>query len=147
MPVVDLIFIAMNKEEATEMFVQMLMADTDLTEMLQGRIYNRKRSDGRETEECIVVNTPWVNHRRPQSGYTNINIHVPGETHTIDGVQQIQPNTERMGNLTNIVLSLLDNAEYPNGFSCSSMQENAMVEDVRSEDYNNIRIDWINGNN
>lgn len=129
------------------MFIGLLKADSTLTATLQGRIYPNKRSEGKTVEECIVVNTPWCNHRRPQEGYTNINIHVPGETHTIDGVQQIQPNTERMGELTNIVLSLLDNAEYPNGFSCSSMQENAMAEDVRSEDYNNIRIDWINGNN
>lgn len=135
----------MNKEEATEMFVQMLGADTALTTAMQGRIYNGKRSDGRETEECIVVNTPWVNHRRPQEGYTNINIHVPDEKHTIDGVQQLQPNQERMSQLTNLVLAILQTTVVT-GVDWQQPQENAMAEPQHNEHYNNLRIDWINCN-
>ena len=123
------------------MFVQMLGANATLTGTLQGRIYKGKRSDGKPTEECIVVNTPWVNHRRPQEGYTNINIHVPDEVHTIDGMQQTMPG-ERMKILTTIVLAILD--EYNSyGFSVATVQENAMAESTRAEHYNNLRIDWI----
>jgi hypothetical protein len=135
----------MNKEEATEMFVQMLGENTALTTTLKGRRYNGKRSDGRETEECIVVNTPWANHRRPQEGYTNINIHVPDETHTIDGVQQLQPNQARMSELTNLVLAVLA-AKVVTGVDWQQPQENGMVEPQHNEHYNNLRVDWINCN-
>lgn len=135
----------MNKEEATDMFVQMLGENSALTTALKGRIYNGKRSDGKETEECIVVNTPWVNHRRPQEGYTNINIHVPDNKHTIDGVQQYQPDQERMSQLTNLVLSILENKVIV-GVDWKEPQENAMAESTHAEHYNNIRVDWINCN-
>lgn len=127
------------------MFVGLLNADTTLTSALNGRIYANKRSDGRPVEECIVVNTPWVNHRRPQEGYTNINIHVPDETHTIDGIQQKQPNNTRMSQLTNMVLAILDAAVVV-GVDWQMPQENGMVEPTHEEHYNNLRIDWVNGN-
>ena len=127
------------------MFIGLLKADATLTATLQGRIYPNKRSEGKMVEECIVVNTPWCNHRRPQEGYTNINIHVPDKTHTIDGVQQKQPDNDRISELTNIVLSILE-AAVVNGVDWHMPQENGMKEPTHEEHYNNLRIDWVNGN-
>lgn len=126
------------------MFVQLLNADSTLTAALAGRIYNGKRSEGRPTEECIVVNTPWVNHRQPQQGYTNINIHVPDRHVVIDDTEQTQPDTARLQVLTAIVLDVLEAANIY-GVSIEEPQENLMQEPTHAEHYNNIRVDWING--
>lgn len=138
-------YVVMNYVEVNNMFYGILAADTDIASTLQGRIYNDKRSDGRETEECIVVNTPWSSHGKPQSGYSNINIHVPDMAVTIDGKEQLMPNLARLSTLTNLVLAALEEATVE-GVSWNEPQETKMAESSHAEHYNNLRIDWINCN-
>lgn len=135
----------MNIVEASNMFYGLLTADSDLMAALGGRVYNGKRSDGRETEECIVVNTPWSDHTTPQEGYSNINIHVPDIPVTIDGVEQMQPDTHRISALTNLVMAVLESATVE-GVSWERPQETLIQEAAHGEHYNNLRIEWINCN-
>lgn len=135
----------MTNIEANNMFYAIMAQDTDIAVILQGRTYNNRRSDGRETEECIVVNTPWCNHDRPQSGYSNINIHVPDMIVTIDGKEQLQPNLARLSTITSRVLAALDK-NMVEGVSWTRPQETLMQETNHAEHYINLRIEWINCN-
>ena len=135
----------MNNIEANNMFYAILANSTAVINTVKGRIYNNKRSEGNDVEECIVVNTPWCNHDKPQQGYSNINIHVPDFQITIDGKEQLQPNLVRMSELTNIVLTTLDNATIE-GVSWTKPQETQMQEEAHKEHYINLRIEWINCN-
>lgn len=135
----------MNNIEASNMFYAILANNAAIINALQGRIYNNKRSEGKDVEECIVVNTPWCNHDKPQQGYSNINIHVPDMQITIDGKEQLQPNLTRMSELANLVFTALDNATKE-GVSWNRPQETQMQEVAHREHYINLRIEWINCN-
>lgn len=133
----------MNKLEIDALFYQWLTADAALTSGLNGHIYNANRVGGRDTEECIVVITNTVEHvsSTEDSGYTNINIHVPDIHVTIDGTQQTQPDISRLSQLTALVRTALET--HHTNFSIEKQSEIVFSEPARAEHYNNLRIEWL----
>ena len=135
----------MTNVEANNMFYSILSSYGPLTAALRGRIYNLRRSDGVDTEECVCINTPWSQHTSPQQGYSNINVHVPDVAVRIEGKEQMQPDLSRLSMLSALVVEALEDANVM-GVSLEKAAENIMEETQRREHYNNVRVNWINCN-
>lgn len=131
----------MHSIDTDDTLFQILNASADLKAELTGGIYVLgERPDGSEKED-IVVNNLFINHTIPQTGTSNVNIHVPDMTLTIGGKQQHKANRERLRTLTALVLEALKAANIQ-GLTIRITNETIIKEPNIPEHYNNIRIDW-----
>lgn len=131
----------MHSIDTDDTLFQILNASDDLKAELTGGIYVLgERPDGSEKED-IVVNNLFINHTTPQTGTSNVNIHVPDMTLTIGGKQQHKANRERLRTLTALVLEALKAANIQ-GLAIRITNETIIKEPNIPEHYNNIRIDW-----
>lgn len=131
----------MHSIDTDDTLFQILNASADLKAELTGGIYVLgERPDGSEKED-IVVNNLFINHTIPQTGTSNVNIHVPDMSVTIGGKQQHKANRERLRTLTALVLEALKAANIQ-GLTIRITNETIIKEPNIPEHYNNIRIDW-----
>lgn len=131
----------MHSIDTDDTLFQILNASAALKAELTGGIYVLgERPDGSEKED-IVVNNLFINHTIPQTGTSNVNIHVPDMTLTIGGKQQHKANRERLRTLTALVLEALKAANIQ-GLTIRITNETIIKEPNIPEHYNNIRIDW-----
>lgn len=131
----------MNSIDTDDTLFQILNASTALKAELTGGIYVMgERPDGSQKED-IVVNNLFINHTIPQTGTSNVNIHVPDMMITIGGKQQYKANRERIRTLTELILSVLKSSIIE-GLAIRITNETVIKETSIPEHYNNIRIDW-----
>lgn len=131
----------MHSIDTDDTLFQILNASAALKAELTGGIYVLgERPDGSEKED-IVVNNLFINHTIPQTGTSNVNIHVPDMSVTIGGKQQHKANRERLRTLTALVLEALKAANIQ-GLTIRITNETIIKEPNIPEHYNNIRIDW-----
>ena len=131
----------MNSIETDDTLFQILNASTALKAELTGGIYVMgERPDGSQKED-IVINNLFINHTIPQTGTSNVNIHVPDMMITIGGKQQYKANRERIRTLTELTLSVLKSSIIE-GLAIRITNETVINETSIPEHYNNIRIDW-----
>lgn len=131
----------MHSIDTDDTLFQILNASAALKAELTGGIYVLgERPDGSEKED-IVVNNLFINHTIPQTGTSNVNIHVPDMTLTIGGKQQHKANRERLRTLTALVLEALKAANIQ-GLAIRITNETIIKEPNIPEHYNNIRVEW-----
>lgn len=131
----------MHSIDTDDTLFQILNASAALKAELTGGIYVLgERPDGSEKED-IVVNNLFINHTIPQTGTSNVNIHVPDMTLTIGGKQQHKANRERLRTLTALVLEALKAANIQ-GLAIRITNETIIKEPNIPEHYTNVRVDW-----
>ena len=89
---------------------KVLSTSEDLKKALSGDIYLQgERPDGSELED-VVINTIALSHNLPQTGTSNVNIHVSDLKLKIKGKEQRKANRERLRELTALVIRVLKKA-------------------------------------
>ncbi|MFA5651092.1 MAG: hypothetical protein WC914_08110 [Proteiniphilum sp.] len=131
----------MNSIETDDILFQILNGNAEIKQAITGGIYTMGERPDDSQKEDIVVNNLFLNHTVPQTGTSNVNIHVPDMTVTIGGKQQKKGNRERIRTITGLVLQALKNANVE-GLGIRVTNESIIKEPNIFEHYNNIRIDW-----
>lgn len=120
-----------------------ILANSDeLKAAIGGGIYNETQRPDNSEEEDITINTIMVTRNfTPQSGTSNVNIYVPDLKLKIKGQEQRKVNRERLREITNLVISILEKAN-PSGLAFWIANETMIKEPKIYQHYVNLRIDW-----
>lgn len=130
----------MHSIETDDTLFQILNANSALRNELRGGIYVWERPDD-SMKEDIVINNLFINHDVPQTGISNVNIHVPDVARVINGKQQFKADRERLRALTAHTIAALKAANII-GLAIRITNETILKEPNIKEHYNNIRIEW-----
>lgn len=125
-------------------FFRLFNESPELRDVFAGEIFIGESPENHEFEN-ITINTLNVNHGRPQTGTTNINIHVPDLLVDVNGVEQYIADENRINEIVSTVVGILDVVTITEfGFKITN---ESMLENGR-EHYVNLRLDWVtSGNN
>lgn len=127
--------------ETDDILFEILNASTVLKAQLSGGIYVQGERPDDSEDEDIVINCLYLSHDIPQSGTSNVNIHVPDKKTKIRGKEQRKADRERLRLLTSLVLAVLKSAKVT-GLTINVANETVIKEPDISQHYNNLRIDW-----
>lgn len=127
--------------ETDDILFEILNASTELKAELSGGIYVQGERPDDSEDEDIVINCLYLSHDIPQSGTSNVNIHVPDKKTKIRGKEQRKADRERLRLLTSLVLAVLKSAKVT-GLTINVANETVIKEPDISQHYNNLRIDW-----
>lgn len=131
----------MQSIETDDILFEILNASAELKAELSGGIYVQGERPDDSQEEDIVINNLYLNHEVPQSGISNVNIHVPDKKAKIRGKEQRKADRERLRLLTSLVLAVLKSAKVT-GLTLKVSAETVIKEPEVFQHYNNLRIDW-----
>lgn len=132
----------MQSIETDDVLFSILNGDTTLKAAISGGVYVAgERPDNSELED-IVTNCLSLTHDNPQSGVSNVNIHVPDLIVKIRGSQQRKTDRERIRTITALVLQAL-NAARVTGLTLKVASEYVIKEPNINQSYNNIRVEWL----
>lgn len=126
--------------ETDDILYRMLTADTAVSAAVEGRIYAMSRPLNSTTAD-IVVNTIALDTNMPQTGTSNINIHVPDKKTSIAGQQQYITDRETIRWLTSLVIETLESARV-DGIMVRVSNQNTIAEESIHQHYMNIRVEW-----
>jgi hypothetical protein len=126
--------------DTNDILFQVLNGSDELKAAISGGIYTTDRPDNSEKED-ITVNTITVNGNMPQRGTSNVNIHVPDENLRIRGQEQRKINRERLREITNKVISILEAARVEGLLFWVANQIELKEPDI-NQHYTNLRIEW-----
>lgn len=112
-----------------------------LTSAISGGVYPRQRPLNSGKEDVVINTITLTQDTYPQLGTSNINIHVPDKTVTIDGVQQKVQNGERLKAISALVLEAIRRANVT-GLKMIVESQATVQEASINEHYVNIRINW-----
>lgn len=131
----------MQSIETDDILFGILTASAELKTALTGGIYVQGERPDNSEKEDVVINNLFLNHEVPQTGTSNVNIHVPDRKRKIGRQEQFKANRERLRELTAIVLTALKSANIE-GLTIRVVTETVIKEPNVSEHYNNLRIEW-----
>lgn len=131
----------MQSIETDDILFEILNASAELKAELSGGIYVQGERADDSQEEDIVINNLHLNHEVPQSGISNVNIHVPDKKAKIRGKEQRKAGRERLRKLTALVLQALKTANIE-GLTVRVTNEAIIKEPTVYQHYNNIRVEW-----
>lgn len=131
----------MQSIETDDILFAVLNGCEQLKAELSGGIYTQGERPDDSQKEDVVVNNLALTHDLPQTGTSNVNIHVPDKKVKINGKEQYKTDRERIRILTGIVLSALKAANVE-GLLFWVSNETIMKEDSIKQSYNNLRIEW-----
>lgn len=117
----------------------------ELREVFGGEVFVGESPENIAAEN-ITINTIDVRHGRPQTGTSNVNIHVPDIIVNSDsGNDEYMADENRINEITNAVVAVLDSAVITEfGFKIT----NESIIENGNEHYVNLRIEWVTlGNN
>ena len=134
----DLTQIDMQSIETDDILFEILNASAELKATISGGIYVQGERPDNSGKEDVVINNLFLNHEVPQTGTSNVNIHVPDKKERICRAEQFKANRER---ITAIVLSVLKSANIT-GLSIRVSSETIIKEPGINEHYNNLRVEW-----
>jgi hypothetical protein len=137
----DLTQIDMQSIETDDILFEILNASAELKATISGGIYVQGERPDNSGKEDVVINNLFLNHEVPQTGTSNVNIHVPDKKERICRAEQFKANRERIRELTAIVLSVLKSANIT-GLSIRVSSETIIKEPGINEHYNNLRVEW-----
>jgi hypothetical protein len=127
--------------DTNDVLFQTLNASAELKAMITGKIYTGKRPLN-SAKEDICINTITVTRTyTPQSGTSNVNIHVPDKPVNHNGQEQKDINDTRLREITGKVISLLEAARVT-GLSFWISNQTVLAEPETEQHYTNLRIDW-----
>lgn len=127
--------------ETDDILFNTLNASEGLKNSLTGGIFVQGERPDNSEKEDVTINNIVISHEYPQSGTSNINIHVPDLKVKIQGQEQRKADRERLRFLTNLVISILKEARI-NGLIFWIDTETVIKEPAISEHYTNLRIEW-----
>lgn len=131
----------MHSIETDDVLFTILNGSSAIKTAITGGIYVAgERPDNSELED-IVINTISLNHESPQSGASNVNIHVPDLSLKVRNQQQRKTDRERLRTLTNLVLQEL-NAARVSGLTIQVVSDTVIKEPAINQSYMNIRVNW-----
>jgi len=120
-----------------------ILALSDLPARINGGIYLSSRPLN-STKEDIVIGVLTANARQFQTGYLNVNVHVPnlkGErAEEGRAVDNLQPDRERLDEIGSMVANLLDNYEGVD-FSLK-LRKPGVIEGYKDEWFYNVQIEY-----
>lgn len=131
----------MQSIETDDILFEILNASAELKAELSGGIYVQGERPDDSQEEDIVINNLHLNHEVPQSGISNVNIHVADKKAKIRGKEQRKADRERLRKLTALVLQALKTANIE-GLTIRVTNEAIIKEPTVYQHYNNIRVEW-----
>ena len=126
--------------ETDDILYRLLAGDTAVNTAVGGRIYPEKRPLNSTTAD-IVVNTIALDSNMPQTGTSNVNIHVADKKATIGGQQQYVPDRETLRQLTALVVAALETTVI-SGLCLRISNQNVIAEESIHQHYMNIRVEW-----
>jgi hypothetical protein len=127
--------------DTDDILFEVLSASEDLKNAITGGIYPESERPDNSEREDITVNTISVTGNMPQRGTSNVNIHVCDLRLKIKGQEQRKANRERLRELTNIVVSILENAIVA-GLQFWITNATVIKEPEIYQHYTNLRIEW-----
>lgn len=127
--------------ETDDILFEVLNASAELKNAINGGVYVQGERPDNSSKEDIVVNNIAITHERPQSGTSNVNIHVEDINLKINGQEQRKADRERLRTLTSLVLSTLKAARIE-GLTFWVTNETVIKETAIKQHYNNLRISW-----
>ena len=131
----------MQSIETDDILFEILNASAELKAELSGGIYVQGERPDDSQEEDIVINNLYLNHEVPQSGISNVNIHVTDTKVKIKDKEQRKAGRERLRKLTALVLQALKTANIE-GLTVRVTNEAIIKEPTVYQHYNNIRVEW-----
>ncbi|MCL1932766.1 MAG: hypothetical protein FWF53_02990 [Candidatus Azobacteroides sp.] len=126
--------------DTDDILFRILSESVELKSAVSGGIYTTDRPDNSEKED-ITVNTITVTGDMPQSGTSNVNIHVPDLKTRINGQEQRKADRERLRQLTASVVSVLEAARVE-GILFRIANQTTIREPEIAQHYTNLRIEW-----
>jgi hypothetical protein len=126
--------------DTDDMLFRALSGNAGLVAAISGGIYTTGRPDSSEKED-ITVGAITITGGAPQRGTSNVNIYVPDVATRIGGQEQRQANRERLRELTDMVISILE-ATTVDGAALWVANETVLKEAVICQHYTNLRIEW-----
>ena len=125
-------------------FFKILDQSPELREVYAGDVFVGDSPENYDSEN-ITINTINVRHGKPQTGTSNINIHVPDVLIEVDGVEQYVADENRINDIVSVVVAVLESAVITEfGFKIT----NESIIENGHEHYVNLRLDWVtSGNN
>ena len=141
LPVMDLTQRGMQSIETDDILFEILNASAELKAALSGGIFVQGERPDNSGKEDVVINNLFLNHEVPQTGTSNVNIHVPDKKERIGRTEQFKAHRERIRELTAIVLSVLKSANIT-GLTIRVSTEAIIKEPGINEHYNNLRVEW-----
>lgn len=131
----------MQSIETDDILFGILNASAELKAALSGGIYVQGERPDNSGKEDVVINNLFLNHEVPQTGTSNVNIHVPDKKERIGKQEQFKARRERIRELTAVVLAALKSANIK-GLTIRIATETIIKEPDINEHYNNLRIEW-----
>ena len=127
--------------ETDDILFEVLNASTELKNAINGGIYVQGERPDNSSKEDIVINNIAITHELPQSGNSNVNIHVEDLTLKINGQEQRKAKRERLRTLTSLTIAALKAARIE-GLTFWITNETVIKEPAINQHYNNLRISW-----
>lgn len=127
--------------DTDDIIYKILSEDETITSLISGGVYIGERPDN-STKEDICINTLALSmDTLPQTGTSNVNIHVPDEKVRIGSQQQWRMARARIGMISSQVCIALDKAKAA-GAAIRISNANLIAEESTHQHYNNLRVEW-----
>jgi hypothetical protein len=128
--------------DTDDILFQILSGNAGLKAAISGGIYPEAERPDNSEKEDITINTIAITRNFiPQTGTSNVNIYVPDLKLNINGQEQRKANRERLRNITNLVISVLE-AANPEGLAFWISAQTTLKDPGIYQHYTNLRIDW-----
>jgi hypothetical protein len=127
--------------DTNDILFQILSGNAGLKAAISGGIYHNERPDNSEMEDITVNTITVTRNSTPQGGTSNVNIYVPDLKLKIKAQEQRKESRERLREITNLVISVLE-AANPQGLAFWISNQTTLKEPGIYQHYTNLRIDW-----
>ena len=127
--------------ETDDILFSILHENAALKAGISGGIYTLGERPDDSVKEDVVCNCLALTQDVPQSGTSNVNIHVADTLLTIKGKQQYKAARERLRDITKLVIAAIKAARIE-GLTLNVYAETIIAEPDIHQHYNNIRVDW-----
>lgn len=115
-----------------------LLLQGNIKSVISGGIYKDRRPTGADKED-IVINDISMDGRHFQDGVFNVNCYVPYLKVKLSGIDQYQPDHNRIKTIADAVYPLLYEV-YKTEFNLTVTNHNVLEEDTEKANYINFRI-------
>lgn len=130
--------------DVEDLLVATLIGDAGLKADISGHIYRSGQRPVNSDKEDIVVGSLPITFEQIQRSIANINVHVPTQEVTINGIGNFFPNVDRLKEITARIIALV-NEKYIEDYWFLVQQETHYQENEK-ESYANIRVEFYSEN-
>ena len=124
-----------------DLLYRLLTADGEVNTAVQGRIYPAGQRPLNSTTVDIAINTIALDTNMPQTGTSNVNIHVPDIKTKVGRQHQYVVDRNTLRRLTTLVVRAIEHAR-PTGVQLRVSNQTTIAEESIHQHYMNIRVEW-----